>query len=281
MQYIPIKIFVDKFIEDFFNLLPKIVNGHTIDLSCLEFMHPWAIGASCLFLIERQQFRDKNIILPTNKNLLCYLKRMHFDEQLKELDYMDAATILAKISISENENLNVHEIIHCRYADEFSARLGRFERMFRNFGLNDEDAKRALVIFGELGNNVFDHNLGNWPTNFSGSIVVAQNYPQKKRIECVIADAGVGFLGSLRAAFPTLDGDIEAIRKGLEGYTGRIGESRGNGLKTIQNWTVNKFHGIVNIHSGKGLIQVDQDGIQTREVIPTLGTMAQFVLYYQ
>ncbi len=272
---------MDRNIENFSNLLPKIVSGHTVDLSCLDFMHPWAIGASCIFLIERQQFEDRKVILPTDEDVLRYLKRMHFDKRLDELNYMDVASKLATIEISERENLDLHEIVHCRYADEFSARLGQFERMFRNFGLNDEDAKRALVIFGELGNNVFDHNLGNWPTNFSGSIVVAQNYPQLKRIECVIADAGVGFLGSLRAAFPTLRNNLEAIQKGLEGSTGRIGETRGNGLKTIQNWTINNFHGILNIHSGNGLVQVDENGTQIKEVMPILGTLAQFVLYYQ
>ncbi len=272
---------MDEYIENFYYLLPKIINGHQIDLSYLDVMRPWAIGASCLFLIERQQFEDRGIILPKNEEILRYLKQMHFDERLKEFGYMEASSILAVVPISEQEDLNVHKTTHCRYGDEFNARLGQFERMFRNFGLNDEDAKRALVIFGELGNNVFDHNLGNWPTNFSGSIVVAQNYPQKKRIECVIADAGVGFLGSLRAAFPALHSDLEAIQKGLEGYTGRIGETRGNGLKTIQNWTINNFHGILNIHSGRGLVQVDENGIQTKEVMPILGTLAQFVLYYQ
>ncbi len=272
---------MDESIEDFYQLLPKIVNGHRVDLSCLTVMHPWAIGASCLFLIERQQFEDKEVILPKDAELLRYLKQMHFDERLKELEYRDAASVLAAIPISEQEDLNAHGTIHCRYGDEFNARLGRFERMFQNFGLNDEDAKRALVIFGELGNNVFDHNLGNWPTNFSGSIVVAQNYPQRKRIECVIADVGVGFFGSLRAAFPILHDDLGAIQKGLEGYTGRIGETRGNGLKTIQNWTIKNFHGILNIHSGNGLVQVDENGIQTREVMPILGTLAQFVIYYK
>ncbi len=152
--------------------------------------------------------------------------------------------------------------------------------MFKNFGLNDEDAHRALIIVGELGNNVFDHNLGNWPTNFSGSIIAAQNYPRLNRIEMIVADAGVGFLGSLRNAFPDLTTDIAAIKKGLEGNTGRIGENRGNGLKTIQKWTIGNFHGILTIHSGGGLVQVDENGTQEKEVAPIVGTLAQFVIYY-
>lgn len=271
---------MDDLIDGFYRSSSGIVDGHTVDLSRVDVTHPWALGVSCLLLIERQQFTDKRVILPMDEGTLQYLKRMRFDERLKELGYMDAVDRFSSIAIEEREDLNVQEITHCRYVDEFNARLGRFERMFRNFGLNDQDAKRALVIFGELGNNVFDHNLGNWPTNFSGSIVIAQNYPSFKRIECAIGDAGVGFLGSLRAAFPELKDDIAAIQKGLKGYTGRIGEDRGNGLQTIQNWTIKDFHGILNIHSGGGLVQVDEQGIQTKEVMPVVGTIAQFVIYY-
>jgi len=224
--------------------------------------------------------QTKKIILPTDVNVLRYLKSLHFDDMLKELGYEDGLHIFEQVSVVEQDNPNVHQITHCRYVDEFNARLGRFERMFRNFGLSDEDAHRALIIFGELGNNVFDHNLGNWPTNFSGSIVVAQNYPELKRIECVVGDVGVGFLGSLRGAFPELQTDIQAIKKGLDGFTGRIGEKRGNGLKTIQNWTINNFHGILTIHSGNGLVQVDEHGIEAIETNSLLGTLAQFVIHY-
>ncbi|MEK7459646.1 MAG: hypothetical protein AAB636_01105 [Patescibacteria group bacterium] len=239
------------------------------------------MGIVCLLLIERQSLADKKVILPKQENLLRYLKRMHLGEILGELGYTEAFEILKQITVPESENLNVQEIVHCRYNDEFSSRLGRFERMFKNFGLNEEDTKRALVIVGELGNNVFDHNLGNWPTNFSGAIITAHNYPETKRIEFVVGDAGVGFLGSLQNAFPNLSDDVEAIKKGLEGYTGRVGENRGNGLKTIQDWTINNFHGMLTIHSGGGLVQVDENGIESKNTCRILGTLAQFVIYYR
>lgn len=272
---------MDAHVKDFSRLFSSITNENAVDLSSLSFMRPWDIGIVCLLLVERSQRTDRKIILPNDVNVLRYLKRLHLNVMLKELGYEKELRIFDQIPVVEQDDPNLHEITHCRYVDEFNARLGHFERMFRNFGLNDEDAKRALVIFGELGNNVFDHNLGNWPTNFSGSIVVAQNYPELKRIECVVGDSGVGFFGSLRAAFPKLQTDIQAIQKGLGGYTGRIGEKRGNGLKTIQDWTINDFHGILNIHSGKGLVQVDESGIEAIETNPLLGTLAQFVIYYR
>jgi hypothetical protein len=153
--------------------------------------------------------------------------------------------------------------------------------MFKSFGLNEDEAKRAVVIVGELGNNVFDHNLGNWPTSFSGSIIAAQHYSRSKRIQVIVGDAGVGFLGSLKNAFPDLRNDIDAIKKGLEGNTGRIGEKRGNGLKTVQDWTINNFHGILTIHSGRGIAQVDEYGIESMPTIPILGTLAQFMICYE
>ncbi|MDO8470488.1 MAG: hypothetical protein Q7S63_00745 [bacterium] len=272
---------MDEHVERFFTDISKIKKGHILDLSLTDIMYPWAIGEIYLLLIESQSFVDKDIILPKNSRTLDYLKKMRFDKILEELGYKEALREFQGIPTLPQANLDIQEIVHCKYNDEFSARLGHFEKMFRNFGLNEEDAKRASVIIGELGNNVFDHNLGNWPTNFSGSIIAGQNYPAMKRIEFVVGDAGVGFLGSLINAFPDLQDDIEAIKKGLKGYTGRIGEDRGNGLKTIQRWTINNFHGMLIIHSGKGLVQVDEDGIQTKEVHPVTGTLAEFMIYYK
>ena len=77
-----------------------------------------------------------------------------------------------------------------------------------------------------------------------------------------------------------ITGDIEAIQKGLEGYTGRIGENRGNGLKWVQRWTIKDLCGILIIRSGSGLIRVDKDGSKAQDVNRILGTTAQFVIYY-
>jgi len=273
---------MDPHIEFLYQHISEWIPAGTVNFSHFTFMHPWDIGLVSLAIVKHQAEKgDGNIVLPENTDLRAYLKRMHLGSLLHELGCTSAADLLGAIQLTEHTTMNIQEILHCRYIDEFSARLGHFEKMFRNFGLDEEDAKRAVVIVGELGNNVFDHNLGNWPTNFSGSIIAAQNYPRLKRIEMIIADAGVGFMGSLRGAFPDLKSDVEAIKKGLSGHSGWIGVRRGNGLQTVQRWTIDNFHGALTIHSGNGLVQVDEHGIEARETVPILGTLAQFVLQYE
>lgn len=266
--------------ETVYDHYDKIVHGHTVDLSDVEFIHPWGVVLICLLLIERHEYADRNLILPTNQNPCGYLKRIHFNNVLREIGYLDQADELERLARTEKENLNVQEILHCLYRDEFNVRLERFIAMFRNFGLDPQTAYLATGVVGELGNNVFDHNSFSWPTNVSGAIITAQNYPKKKSIEVAIGDPGIGFRGSLAVAFPDLSSDTEAIKKGLAGNTGRVGESRGNGLRLIQQWTINNFSGMVMIHSGDGLVTVTKGQMQDRTVNRIVGTLAQFVIHY-
>jgi len=268
---------------DFNNLyknISKIIKGSTIDLSDVVFAHPWSMVMICLLLIERMPDPNKKLILPNKPETKAYLKRMRFDKILSELGYDKAKEMLDEVQIPERDNVNIHELMHCHFADEFSARLGRFITMFKNFGLNESDAQLATAVVGELGNNVFDHNLGNWPTTISGCIIAAQHYPSTHTIEIAVGDPGVGFYGSLKAAFPDVSNDIEAIKLGLAGNTGRVGEIRGNGLKVIQQWTIQNFAGIVMIHSGNGLVIVDKTGMKESKVNKILGTVAQFMINY-
>jgi len=260
----------------------QIIKDGIIDLSSVRFVSPWAIVMLCLLLIEKKFTSPKaDLVLPRDNDLLCYLKRMHLDNLFKELGYDKAFEDLNRIEISEPPNSNIQEILHCSYSDEFNARLGHLNIMFRNFGLNRDDANLATNIIAELGNNVFDHNLGNWPTDISGCILVAQNYPAKKSMEVAIGDPGIGFRRSLGVAFPDLKSDVEAIKKGLGGYTGRVDEKRGNGLKFVQRWTIDNFHGKLIIQSGDGLVEVDEKGITGRNVYKVLGTLVQFMIYYK
>lgn len=263
------------------NIIGEIVKGKVIDLSKIIFIDPWAIILLCLKLIENHNLEDKKIILPVDSDLLCYLKRIHFGNFLVELGYEETKNALDRIEMPERENLNIHELSHCNYRDEFDGRLPRFMQIFQNFGLDINNAAQATTLIGELGNNTFDHNLGSWPTDISGNIIIAQNYPKLKKIQIVVGDPGVGFLGSMQPAYPELTNDLEAIKKGLSGFTGRIGEKRGNGLKLIQQWTINDFYGIVSIQSGAGLIDVNADGMEKREVQNTLGTIAQLMIRYK
>ena len=218
--------------DNFYKNIDKIVKGSVIDLSEVEFFHPWSMVMICLLLIERRSDPDKQLILPNKTETKTYLKRMRFDKILSELSYKEEIEILDSVQIPEGNNINIHEIMHCFYRDEFNARLGRFIEMFKNFGLTESDAQRATALVGELGNNVFDHNLGNWPTNVSGCIIAAQHYPDIHTIEIVVGDPGVGFYGSLKTAFPNISNDIEAIKLGLAGNTGSSRRNKREWIKT-------------------------------------------------
>ncbi|MBI3627828.1 MAG: hypothetical protein HY220_03765 [Candidatus Sungbacteria bacterium] len=252
-----------------------------IDLSSCTWCDPWIIGLVCLKAIENKSLQNKKIILPDSPDVLAYLKRMHFDSLMTNLGYAEDMRPMSDLLMNELDNPNLHEILHCSFRDDFNARLqSRIRKMFTNFGMNADDEARATAMVGELGNNVFDHNEGLWPTEIRGAIITAQNYPTKKRIEISVADPGGGFLGSLRLSKPDLKDDIEAIELGLSGITGRMPEKRGNGLLVVQDWTLNKFHGSVRIHSGAGLVVVDKDGKRSRQAKRTLGTIASLVVEY-
>lgn len=272
---------MDLNIETIYINTQEIIKGPVIDLSEVEFIHPYAVVLITLLLVERHKLFDRKLIFPKNIDVLYYLKRLHFCDILEELGYPEEEKYLREFNIGEKENLNIQEILHCRYRDEFSARLGKFISIFKNFGLAENDARLITAIVGELGNNVFDHNLGNWPTDISGCFIAAQNYPNKKILEFTIGDTGMGFLGSLKARFPGLKTDIEALLWGLAGNTGRINEKRGNGLKTIQSWTIDNFRGNIYIHSGNGLVKIDENGIKSKETFKILGTIVQIMLYYK
>ncbi|MBU1130339.1 hypothetical protein KKE45_03405, partial [Patescibacteria group bacterium] len=218
----------------------KIAFGNTIDLGNVASLDPWSMITMCLLLAKRANKDDKKFILPKDLNALCFLKEMCFDNFLKEIGFDKEAKKLSKIEIPKLSDEKVLQIEHYEYQSEFEAKLAYFIEMFKNFGLNQSDAYRATSLIGELGNNVFDHNLGNWPTNIRGCFITGQNYSKEKKIEITVGDPGIGFWGSLKNAFPELNNDVEAIIKGLGGNTGRMGEKRGNGLKLIQDWTINK-----------------------------------------
>ena len=87
------------------------------------------------------------------------------------------------------------------------------------------------AITGEIGNNSFDHNLGNWPD--VPGILFAHDLG-KKRI--VLADRGQGILKTLKKVRPKLSTHQKALDVAFnEIVSGRAPEYRGNGLKFVKN----------------------------------------------
>lgn len=186
---------MDLIFENVYDISLDVFKNEIIDLSTISFVDAWTIGMVCLKIIENKDKDKSTLILPSDINIKKYLKRMHLDKFLQELSCsFDCLDQFEEIDIKEHDTPNVQEILHCKFRDDFNARLESWIRkMFKNFGLNDADEQFATAIVGELGNNVFDHNEGVWPTDVRGAIIIAQNYPKIKKIDVIVADPGIGF----------------------------------------------------------------------------------------
>lgn len=127
-------------------------------------------------------------------------------------------------------NIQIPEQFYCANSAVFQARLIKLQDSFIEVKELKATFPLIVAIAGEIGNNSFDHNLGNWPDTPG----IFFGYDIYKRI-IVLADRGVGILATLKRVKPTLDSDEDAIRVAFtEIISGRAPESRGNGLKFVR-----------------------------------------------
>lgn len=101
--------------------------------------------------------------------------------------------------------------------------------------LLDKNAKKLFSLLtsiaGEIGNNSYDHNLGQWPDTPG----VFFGYDLKKK-QIVLADRGIGILETLKRVKPELKNHEQALRVAFtEILSGRKPEARGNGLKYVRS----------------------------------------------
>src|SRR3989338_299868 len=153
---------------------------------------------------------------------------------------------------ASEQSPNIPEEYYCEQSDRFSARLNRFGMDLRMAGvLSDNLVPLVVAVVGEIGDNSFAHNLGNWP-DVPG---VYFAYDVHKRF-IVLADRGQGVLKTLRRVKPDLDNDRDALVVAFtEFLSGRAPERRGNGLKFVREICETNFIGL-RFQSGIALIRV-------------------------
>lgn len=145
--------------------------------------------------------------------------------------------------------------VYCQTRDVFQARLDHLlSDCLRQF---DENLSFLLTaVTGEIGNNSFDHNLGNW-RDVAG-IYFAADLTSR---EILIADRGQGVFATIKRVKPEVKNDTEAMRVAFtEKISGRAPEQRGNGLKFVakiferQRWRLDFRSGRAVCHIENGLI---------------------------
>lgn len=121
---------------------------------------------------------------------------------------------------------------YCGQSDSFTGRLVKMARALAIVpGGQSEDMISLLTqIAGEIGDNSFAHNIGNWP-DVPGIFFA---YDVLKRV-IVLADRGQGVRVTLQRVRPEIPSDTEAVRIAFtETLSGRSPEKRGNGLKLVK-----------------------------------------------
>jgi hypothetical protein len=122
---------------------------------------------------------------------------------------------------------------YCDNQAVFQSRLMKMEKILAEGGVVLPWFSLIVAAAGEIGNNSFDHNIGNWP-DVRGIFFA---YDIRKKV-VVLADRGRGVLKTLRQVRPNLASDHDALYTAFtEVVSGRAPEARGNGLKYVKSIT--------------------------------------------
>jgi biotin operon repressor len=138
----------------------------------------------------------------------------------------------------------------CETREIFTARLPHLKAFVRT-GLPEALLPMVIATAGEVGNNSFDHNLGQW-RDVPGCWFESQ--ATGTYLWICIADRGQGIFRSLAKVHPQLTGEQEALHAAFETIiSGRAPERRGNGLKFVKNT-------LSSIASGGGIACISGTG---------------------
>lgn len=153
-----------------------------------------------------------------------YYLRSEIGEFLKDTETLARNWALSTVPAEPDPN------IYCRTRDVFQARLEAFQSKLTSTASVDASSLITAVA-GEIGNNSFDHNLGNWP-DIPG---IFFSYSMRNRT-VVLADRGLGILSTLQRVRPQLTNSEDALKVAFtETLSGRYPETRGNGLKFVRS----------------------------------------------
>ena len=152
--------------------------------------------------------------------------RYYPKKEIYDLLPKDDIFLLAKDWVSNQMPIDLPSDFYADTNDIFNARL---EHMAKNLD------PLIVAIAGEIGNNSFNHNIGNWP-DVPGVFFGYDS--DKKRV--VLADRGQGILKTLKRVIPELNNDKNALIVAFtEFISARAPENRGNGLKFVRDVIIN------------------------------------------
>lgn len=121
----------------------------------------------------------------------------------------------------------------CASADILHARIDSLTIRLLRQGIAEDRVRLFDAVLSEIGNNAFDHNIGQWRDTHG---VLFDSGATDDGILCSLADRGQGLLATLSRIRPALASDAQALRVAFtERISGRAPEQRGNGLKFVRS----------------------------------------------
>lgn len=157
-----------------------------------------------------------------------YYRQSDIEQYLQDVD------VAGRSWAQSSQTVEPKPEVYCQTRDVFQARLETFQTgLSRISPLTTVSLITAIA--GEIGNNSFDHNLGNWPD--VPGIFFAYSMRTGK---VVLADRGLGILATLKRVMPELTDADEALETAFtKTISGRFPEARGNGLKFVRSIVIN------------------------------------------
>lgn len=157
----------------------------------------------------------------------------------------------------------------CPTRDVFQTRQEKLLLTLKN--LVSENLLYLLVgAVGEIGNNSFDHNLGNWRD--AAGVLFAVDVQAR---EIILADRGQGVLATIKRVRPRTRIDKDALLTAFtEIISGRYPEQRGNGLKYVKK-VIQENNLYLEFYSGNALAKIANGNFtieETDKIVP--GTLA-------
>lgn len=158
----------------------------------------------------------------------------------------------------------------CPTRDVFQARCDRLINAVKKLLNNENAGFLVAAVVGEIGNNSFDHNIGQW-LGEPGLIFIFDE--ENKTV--IISDRGQGVLATLKRVRPELSNDQEALRVAFtEKISGRAPEQRGNGLKFVKK-VITENNWRLNYYSGSAVAEINYGGLTiSKSDVKIPGTLA-------
>lgn len=153
----------------------------------------------------------------------------------------------------------------CSFRDVFQAKLDKMYSAILKKRHDTSEAALITALMGEVGNNCFDHNLGQW-RDIPGCWF---DYEVNSTfLWSVIADRGRGIYNSLKTICPEITSDQEALETAYtKVVSGRYPEKRGNGLKFVSAiMNHSQLRGLF-CKSGSGELALGQKGLEAKQQI--------------